>query len=641
LLLVLLLAAGLRFWQLGEIPPGFYRDEAFNGLDAIDVLTGQRPEKSLIYFEANNGREPVYNYLTTLAVAFLGRTVLAVRVTAAVIGTLTTWLTFLLAKNWFNWHIGLLAAFLWAITVWPIHLSRIGLRPILLPFMLALVFWLGTLAYRQSTSTGLIAGKRGKMLWLLTGLMYGAAFYTYLAVRFTPLLLLLLLLYLAAAGRWQRVKPGIGWFLLGTIAAALPLALLVWQQPDILLGRSSQVSILNPEVSGGATLLSTLWQQSWQALGLFFWKGDMILRHNPPGRPVFDLFMTLPFLMGLIWCLRRWRQPQAGFLLLWSGVMLGPTILAEDTPHFLRAVGLLPAIVIFPAIGLARLWAWPGLSHRVGQVVVPGLLLASLTLTVKDYFLDYGRKPETGYWFEAAARDLADNINNYEVSPARIYVDQRFWDGWPAVRFLLEPEQPVIFYKPETLTVNQFSPGSVVYAWPYEHLDLTLAAMGAGLIRADAGSLAQGDLEPAAYPFYSRYSVESLPSWPVLANFDNSIQLRHANVIESQQQQTLIIDLYWSIESFIDSSLIVFVHLVGPDGLIAQSDNVPAQGMWPSQWWQPGLIIRDQHHIDLEEGFDPAQHQIIVGIYHADTKVRLAAYRADGTPVGDTWLLQP
>lgn len=648
MLLILFLAALLRFWQLGQIPPGFYRDEAFNGLDAAGVLAGEREGDNPFYFEANNGREPAYIYLTSLAVAIFGQTVTAVRITAAIIGTLTTLLVYLLAKSWFNERAGLLAAFLWAITVWPIHLSRIGLRPVLMPFMIALVFWLGTLAYRRST-----AEKSAGWLWLLAGLSYGLAFHTYLAVRFTPLLLLLILVYLLASGRRKRLIPGIVWFVLGTFVTVLPLILLVWQQPDTLLGRAGQVSILNPEISEGATPFTVFWRQSWQALGLFFVKGDTILRHNPPGRPVFDLFMAVPFLVGAFWCLRHWRRPAAMVLLLWSLVLLGPTILAEDTPHFLRAVGLLPAILLFPALGLERLWKWDRLPSILKPLLVVGLLSGSLVFSVNDYFLEYGRDPETGYWFEAAARKLAENINSYEVSQAGYYLDQRLWDGWPAVRFLVSPGRQVSFFRPDNVTQDQFSPPAVVYTWPYEGFDQVINGFSPGLVHTTDGELAQGDLETSPYPFYRHDTIEPAPDWPVLAKFDNSIQLRQANVIDagdqqgarnqpvSDHQQGLIIDLYWSTTNNIDDPLIVFVHVVGPEGIIAQSDTVPVLGNWPTQWWRPSLILHDQHKLDLEEGFDPDQHQIIVGFYHADTKVRLAVYRPDGTSVGDTWLLRP
>ena len=85
LLLAIIVAGGLRFWQLDRLPPGLYRDEAVNGLDAIDVLTGQRAGKSPFYFETNNGREPAYMYLTALSVFLFGRPTLAIRLAAAVV----------------------------------------------------------------------------------------------------------------------------------------------------------------------------------------------------------------------------------------------------------------------------------------------------------------------------------------------------------------------------------------------------------------------------------------------------------------------------------------------------------------------------------------------------------------------------
>ena len=78
LLLVIAMATALRFWALGTIPPGLYHDEAFNGLDALGVLEGERP----VFFEANNGREPLFIYLVALSVAALGRSPGAIRIVA-------------------------------------------------------------------------------------------------------------------------------------------------------------------------------------------------------------------------------------------------------------------------------------------------------------------------------------------------------------------------------------------------------------------------------------------------------------------------------------------------------------------------------------------------------------------------------
>jgi hypothetical protein len=126
----------------------------------------------------NNGREPFYIYLVVLSIALFGPDDAALRAPAAVVGTLTTLPAWLLGRAWFGRTAGLLATFLWAITLWPVHLGRIGLRAGLLAPLLALAFWLGTRAYREQRAA----------LWFAAGLVFGLSFYTYLAARFTPLL---------------------------------------------------------------------------------------------------------------------------------------------------------------------------------------------------------------------------------------------------------------------------------------------------------------------------------------------------------------------------------------------------------------------------------------------------------------------
>jgi 4-amino-4-deoxy-L-arabinose transferase-like glycosyltransferase len=633
-----IVAAGLRFWQLGEAPPGFYRDEAANGLDALDVLSGDRQGQSPIYFSANNGREPAYIYLTAISVALLGNTTLAVRLTAAVVGTLTTWFLYKLAESWFGKHVGLLSAVIWAITVWPIHLSRIGLRPILLPLMLSLVFWLGTLAYRRSRD-----GRNGTWLWLLSGLIYGLSFYTYLAIRFTPVILVLLVIYLYLTGRKKALWPGAAVFVAGAAVALVPLMLLALDQPDLLLGRLGQVSILNPAINDG-DLPGALWRQIWATLGLFFVAGDDIIRHNPPDRPLFDLLVAVPFLAGVVWCAINWRRPAAMTLLLWVGIMLAPTILAEDAPHFLRAVGILPGALIFPAIGLWLLWSWSRVPGRLAQALVIGVLLASLALTINDYFGVYSRQPQTAYWFEEAAGDLAKEIND-EAAGTTTYVDRRFWQGWPAVRFLVDHDRLVNLYEPGDLSAAEVMPPAAIYAWPYERLDQSAQALaGPALVSGATGSLVQGDLEPEAYPLYVRYGASEATKASdesSLAIFDNAIQLSGAE-ISPLDGGRLQVDLRWSlIAEEVDRSLVAFVHVMGPDGLIGQSDSVPGDGNWPAQWWRKGLTILDPHMLTLEAPYEEEKHQILIGLYEAATQEHLSVLNKDGAPVGDAWLWQP
>ncbi len=640
LLLALLLAAGLRLYRLGEWPPGPYRDEAYNGLDALNVLRGDLA----LFFPANNGREPFYIYLVAAAVGLLGPSTFALRLPAALVGALGVVPVYLLGREWFGRVAGLSSAFLWAITLWPIHLGRIGLRAGLLAPLLALALWLGTRAYRE----------RRAGLWFLSGLVYGLSFYTYLAVRFTPLLLALFALYLVLTGRRQRLWDGgrVLWFALGAALAVAPLALVLGADPSLLFGRAGQVSILSPEVSGGDPFCALL-GNTGRALGMYLYRGDPILRHNallhydavlksdnPAGRPVFDWLMAGPFFVGLLWCLCHWRKPKAALLLLWQLVMLGPTILADDAPHFLRAAGVLPGAVFFPAIGLALLWQWPRIPAVARRVAVVLLLAGSLILTVRDY-ATYARQPDVGFLFESAAAELARQAAADLDAGRAVYLDRRFPDGWPSVRFLLN-QRPVTLFNGEEGLPDSFGGPAAVYAWPYDPLDPLIAAVTPpAVVEVMPGPLARGDLEPQPYSLYTRYAITpGLADAVPQAGFDTFL-LRDA-------MATLIapgeidVALRWVPGAAFDGrALNLFIHVIGPEGMIAQYDGPIGRGLWPIDGWQPGLAIGERHRLQLPRPFDPTGDHIQIGLYWTDTNERLPVLDAQSRAVDDAVIIRP
>jgi len=636
LLLALLLAAALRFIKLGAWPPGLYRDEAYNGLDALGVLRGQLA----LFFPANNGREPIFIYLVALSIALLGPTALALRLPAAVAGTLATLPTALLGRAWFGRAAGLLAAFLWAITFWPVHLGRIGLRAGLLAPVLATAFWLGTRAYRE----------RRAALWLVAGLVYGLSFCTYLAARFTPLLLLLFAVYLVATGRRARLwdEGRALWFVAGAAVVVAPLAVVLLRDPSLLFGRAGQVSILSPEVSGGDPL-GALLGNTGRTLGLYLWRGDAILRHNallsydavlksdnPAGRPVFDLLMAGPFLVGLGWCLWRWRRPAAAFLLLWQLVMLGPTLLAEDAPHFLRAAGILPGAVFFPAIGLAQLWAWPRLPAVARRLVVVALLAGSLALTIRDY-RTYARQPDVVYLWESAAAELA-RAAHATPEGTTVLIDQRFTEGWPSIPFLLHGRAFTPFDPAEPLPAT--AGPTTIFAWPYGALDFLPATVTPpALVAIEPGPLARGDLEPEPYSLYTRYDILPGPAAaPPAANFDDRYGLSATATLAAPGALTVALE--WTpgaAHAASDAPPQVFVHVLGPEGMLAQHDGAIGWGLWPAAGWQPLLRIGERHTLALPRPFQPAQDRIEIGLYDPATGQRLPLLGAGG----DVFVLTP
>jgi 4-amino-4-deoxy-L-arabinose transferase-like glycosyltransferase len=606
------LGAALRLAAIGSVPAGLYQDEAFNGLDALRVLLGEHP----LYFTANNGREPLFIYLASISIASLGRTVTAVRLPAALLGTLTIPATAALGSTLFNRRVGLLGSTVVAITFWPLHLSRVAFRAVGLPLFLALAVaagWHGT--------------RRDSRAWILTGgLLYGLAFYTYLPIYFTLPVLTLFFLYLWATGYKAQLRRAAVWFTLGTVVSLAPLASTILADPSILFGRASQVSILNPELSQGE-LWSTMVQHVGKGLGMFFWSGDTIPRHNLPGRPIFDPLIAPFFVIGALWAIRNWRRPAAALTVLWAFLMLAPTVLAEDTPHFLRGVGVLPMACLLPAVGMDRSWLWLSSKRKIGRwtlvALVVLILAASLALTLRDYWR-YAADPLTGFAFQSAAVELAEEMENFEGT---VWASDRFMREWESVPYLIGDRSVHWLRKGEQPRPASWP--SALFLWPYEPIEPLLAALPTGIsLQGWRGPLIKGDLEPLAYSLYWSYRLEPAAEIPEpVATFGDHISLGQVTVTPGSpgraDDHTLQVVLTWGAAERPELDYQIFVHVRGTAGVVAQDDSGPADGTLPATWWRPGDWIVDRHALALPTPYDPERQTIAVGLYHNEERLKV------------------
>ena len=64
--------------------------------------------------------------------------------------------------------------------------------------------------------------------------------------------------------------------------------------------------------------------------------------------------------------------------------------------------------------------------------------------------------------------------------------------------------------------------------------------------------------------------------------------------------------LYWQADEAVGSSYTVFTQLFDADGsLVAQQDNLPVEGLAPTNTWTPGAVIRDPYRL-LPDGIEDA-----------------------------------
>jgi hypothetical protein len=103
------------------------------------------------------------------------------------------------------------------------------------------------------------------------------------------------------------------------------------------------------------------------------------------------------------------------------------------------------------------------------------------------------------------------------------------------------------------------------------------------------------------------------PTYPVTATFADNIRLMGYD-LETAQDNSLSVTLYWQAVGDIFRDYTGFVHLLSPEGkLVAQHDSPP---LLPTSLWVPGIQVIDAHMLLLPTDLPSSIYQIRVGLYH-------------------------
>lgn len=337
IVVVVILAAVLRFYQLGYSPPSLYWEETALGYDAYSILkTGKDFHGNswpLVAFESFGDWKPsLYFYAAVPSVAIFGLTPLAVRFPSALVGTLTVLLVYFLVKDK---RVGLAAALLLAISPWHLQLSRAGFEANLGLFLVVLGWW-----WSPALALSMYAYHANRML--------------------APLLFLVF----AASGRIKRVWAN------GLVFLVIALPIL-WQlnSPVIRqrLAETSALTSLEPIIKSNELIAAdgnTWWakllhHRFWHykdiiAAGyldhfdfdFLFLKGDFNPRHSIQAVGGLFLIQLVLIIFGLR---RNWP------LLTWLLLAPLPAAITLATPHALRSLAMVIPLTIFSAYGLMKL----------------------------------------------------------------------------------------------------------------------------------------------------------------------------------------------------------------------------------------------------------------------------------------------
>ena len=408
---ILLVAAVLRLWRLGSIPPGLTPDEASLGYNAYSILKTGRDEYGQllpVIFKSFGDYTPGLDvYLTAPFVAVLGLSEFAVRLPSALFGIVIVYLFYLLAKRFCRLSdidrktesVGLIAALLAATNPWLIYFSRGAWLPnVSLALTLAgIYFFFKSLPADRQVLKNSSAIVKSAIFFALTLLTYQGA-------KITTAIVVLILLALY----WKRLFKNNLKVLVGSlviaIVIALPIIISIFQGKTGRLNVISLFSYSRPkdylqdqlsqggEKIGGLSYnlyhseslyyirtILTRWFNSYSARFLFF-EGDWEHpRHGAPHMGVM-LFADVIFIVsGLSVVIKKLKNK--GALFLFSLLILTPLplVLSRDWVHAARSFHLIIPLIIISSFGVAEIYK----TYRKFFVVC--LVMAFLSF---GYFLD-------------------------------------------------------------------------------------------------------------------------------------------------------------------------------------------------------------------------------------------------------------
>lgn len=373
LIVVLVVAALVRFWNLGINPPHLTPDEASLGYNAYSILKTGKDEfgKTLpIVFKSFGDFKPgFYVYLTVPSVAVFGLTEFSTRFPSAFAGVLSVLLIFLIIKELFpeRKYLPILGAFVSAVNPWLVFFSR-GAWEVNLSLTLTLI---GIFLFLKSL-------KNSKFI-IYSAVPFALTLLTYQGAKISTGIVLVILTFIY----WKQIldydrRHLIKAFVVGFIIS-IPIFMSfvngetgrlnvfsVFSYPrsteyiQAMLDEGGEkigdikYFLFHPESLNFLRGIMGRWFNHFSGRFLFF-EGDWANpRHSSPNQGVLLFSDLILLIIGVASIVKFGSKKQNQFVWLW--LILAPlaSALSRDQVHAVRSLGMAIPLIIIIASGMER-----------------------------------------------------------------------------------------------------------------------------------------------------------------------------------------------------------------------------------------------------------------------------------------------
>ena len=441
MLKILALALALRLLMLGSVPPSLNWDEVSMGYTAYSVSeTGSDEWGShlpLFFRSYGEWKSAVYIYLLVPLIKLFGLSPFVVRLPSALLGVVSVYLIYQIAKRLYSHQVGLWAAFLMAVTPWSFFLSRPAFEAnVALTLILAGIHFF--LRYNLESKIYLL---------IASGVFFGLAPHTYNSPK---LVVPLLVIYLVWSTKLYKNLKSILLYL--AILALFAFPILTNLVSGYSQARYNQVSILTdgkaldafyhlrqtmplPDpldklIINKGTFFAYQFVAnflSYFSPGFLVWQGGTHTQQSLPYHGVLYVSELVFVVLGVITLVRH-KRSFLPFALIVLGLV--PAAITRDPQHVLRASLAIPGFILLAGLG----WEYLTLRQFRYLKIVNWLLIIEISLYILGYF----------FWYAPAyARDW-----QYGYPQVSAYLEEHGdeYDSIVVTKWYGEPQLFLAFY---------------------------------------------------------------------------------------------------------------------------------------------------------------------------------------------------
>jgi Dolichyl-phosphate-mannose-protein mannosyltransferase len=500
--------------------------------------------------------------------------------------------------------------------------------------------------------------------------------------------------------RHLRQRDWRGWIASGLIIGVLVVAIAGWwywrnqQLYGDWLGLNMMVAIAGPRVPTPtlAQLISEFDGFRYSYWALF---GAVNIVTFPAAYVIFDAFSAAALIGWLVWLVRAWRRSDRDQLTIMTLLAVYSLIVFVGVIRWTMLTPASQGRLMFPAVTVISLGMWLGwatlwsilktrlsLADRVlavGQMIMPVFMLGTaLIVPFRDIIPTYAGP--TGLTIDQLPNDLAPVQVDYggvmRLIGYRLPIDQaasRTLDFTLYWQCLTQPTADfsafiIVYgrnqnevgkrdaYPFHGLFATRQCTTGMIFADPYR-VPLSADADRPTVLRVQVGlkdwqhslELAPsiGNQQIPALIFIAGklapVAIDQTSPHKPYAHLGDRIELDSGSIpTQARSGESLPIDLHWHALSTLSESYTVFVHLLDEQGhTVAQSDGLPVNGDYPTNWWASGEMILDEHQIKLPPDLPIGNYRIAIGLYRLADNTRLPVVDDLGQALPDDQFIWP